>query len=249
MVMHTLAIAQRVLRQLINDRRFLALSILVPVFVVFIMDIFFEAVDTPSPFITITSFIIPGGAFIVHFITYVLCAIVLVRERTAETLERMFVSGYRQIEIIGGYLVAYSALATLQSFIVLVELNWLFELDKSFGTLASIYVVMWLLAVVSIALGILVSNFARNEGQVFPFIPMIIVPSMFLSGMLVEVDALPDWAQVLSRLTPLYYATEIIHDLNTADHNLGDNLGTLGILIVYGLVVLFLAAFTLQEYD
>ncbi len=249
MMQNILAIAQRVLRQLINDRRFLALSILVPVFVVFIMNIFFESVDTPSPLINITGFILPGGAFVVHFITYVLCAIVLVRERTAETLERMFVNGYRQIEIIGGYLAAYSALATLQSFIVLMEMNWLFELDKSAGTLLSIYIVMWLLSVVSIALGILVSNFARNEGQVFPFIPLIIVPSMFLSGMLVDVKNLPDWAQVLSRFTPLYYATEIIHDLNMEGHNLGDNLGTLSILIVYGVTVLFLAAFTLQEYD
>lgn len=247
MISHTLAIAQRVLRQLFNDRRFLALSILVPVIIVFIMDIFFDAVS--NPVLNITSFILPGGAFVVHFITYILCAIVLVRERTAETLERMFVSGYTRIEIIGGYLGAYSSLATIQSMIVLLEMNWLFELDKSFGTLASIYVVMWLLAVVSIALGIFVSNFARNEGQVFPFIPLIIVPSMFLSGMLVDVEALPDWTEVLSRFVPLYYATEIIHDLNIEGHNLGDNLGTLAILILYGTVVLFLAAFTLQEYD
>ena len=247
MVTHTLAIAQRVLRQLFNDRRFLALSILVPVFIVFIMDIFFDAVS--NPVLNITSFILPGGAFVVHFITYILCAIVLVRERTAETLERMFVSGYTRIEIIGGYLVAYSSLATIQSMIVLLEMNWLFELDKSLGTLASIYVVMWLLAVVSIALGIFISNFARNEGQVFPFIPLIIVPSMFLSGMLVDVEALPDWTEVLSRFVPLFYATEIIHDLKIEGHNLGDNLGTLAILVLYGAVVLFLAAFTLQEYD
>lgn len=247
MVPHTLAIAQRVLRQLVNDRRFLALSILVPVFIVFIMDIFFDAVA--NPVLNVTSFILPGGAFVVHFITYILCAIVLVRERTAETLERMFVSGYERIEIIGGYLVAYSGLATVQSMIVLLEMNWLFELDKSTGTLASIYVVIWLLAVVSIALGIFVSNFARNEGQVFPFIPLVIVPSIFLSGMLVEVEALPGWTEVLSRFVPLYYATQIIHDLNIDGHNLGDNLGTLAILFIYGAVVLFLAAFTLQEYD
>ena len=84
----------------------------------------------------------PVGAFIVHFITYILCAIVLVRERTAQTLARMFVSGYRQWEIIAGYLLAYSTLATVQSLLVLTELNLLFDLGYTASQFASIYLVM-----------------------------------------------------------------------------------------------------------
>src|SRR5579859_4792015 len=57
-------------------------------------------VSRPKPFEP-TQIAVPLGAFIVHLITYLLCALVLVRERTAQTLGRMFVSGYRQFEIIG----------------------------------------------------------------------------------------------------------------------------------------------------
>lgn len=247
MIERTLAIMRRVLAQLIRDRRFLVLSVLAPFTVIYLLKVFFESAETP--FFDPTSFVAPVGAFLVHFITYVLCAIVLVRERTAHTLTRMFVNGYRQHEIIVGYVLAYTTLATVQSLIVLTELNLLFDLGYSFGTLLSLYVVIWLLAIISIALGILVSNFARNEGQVFPFIPMIIVPNVFVSGIIVPVDRMPEWAQVLGWFTPLYYANEVIQEIILPNQSLLDSLDRLVVLPIYGLAVLVLATLTLREMD
>src|SRR5687767_15158880 len=173
-----LSVAGRALSQLRHDRRFLALSLVVPVAVIYILKVFFDSIE--NPLFNPQGFVVPVGIFIVHFLTYVLCTIVLVRERTAQTLARMFVSGYRRAEIVGGYLLAYTTLATAQSLLVLGELNWLFDLRFDAGRFLSMYFVIWLLAVISMALGILVSNFARNEGQVFPFIPAVILPSVFL---------------------------------------------------------------------
>jgi ABC-2 type transport system permease protein len=202
-----------------------------------------------SPLIDVTPFAVPIGAFIVHFITYVLCAIVLVRERAAQTLQRMFVNGYRRGEIISGYVLAYSTLATVQSLLVLWELNALFRLSYPLETLLSIYVVIWLLAVISIALGICVSNFARNEGQIFPLIPLVILPSVFLSGVVISVDQLPQWAQWLSRLIPLYYANQLLQRLVHPGSVVTDDLRGLASLVGYGLVVLTLATLTLRELE
>jgi ABC-2 type transport system permease protein len=240
-----LAVAQRVLRQLARDRRFLTLSLAAPMAAIYISKAALDAFDVP--FINVSSFVVPLAAFIVHFITYILCAIVLVRERAAQTLARMFVQGYTQPDIIGGYVIAYSTLATAQSLIVLTEFSLLFHLAYSAATLASIYLIIWLLAVISICLGILVSNFARTEGQVFPFIPLVTVPGIFLSGLVISVDRLPGWAQVLSRLTPLYYANHILQELIVPHPAL--NYARLGALILYGAVVLTLATRTLREVD
>jgi ABC-2 type transport system permease protein len=238
-----IAVAGRVLRQLVHDRRFLALSLLVPVAIMFMLWIFFDAVD--NPMFEANTFVPPVSAFIVHFLTYVLCAIGLVRERTSQTLTRMFISGYRRASIIGGYVMAYTLLGTIQSAIVLAELNWLFELNYELGTFASIYLVTWMLAVVSIALGILVSNFARNEGQVLPFVPLILMPSVFFSGMIVAVDKLPDWISPLSVTTPMYYASEVIQSIIGT----GGNSTMLLALIAYGAVVMSLAVVTLREQE
>lgn len=238
------AVAQRVLRQLKHDKRFIALSLVVPIAIIYVLYIFFDSLK--SPLFSATNYVFPFGAFIIHFLTFVLTAIVLVRERVTETLTRMMVNGYQQLEIILGYLLAYTTLATAQSLLALTEITWLFKLDYDFGRLASIYLVMWLLAVISMAMGILVSNFARNEGQVFPFIPLILLPSIFLSGIVMSIEILPDWAQVLARFTPLYYATQVMHTL-TAGGSLMDESGALLSLPLYGLAILVLCSFTLRE--
>ena len=242
----TLAVARRVLRQLAHDRRFLALSVLAPLVVIYISK---AALDSFSvPFINVSQFVIPIGAFIVHFATYILCAIVLVRERAAQTLARMFVNGYRQSEIIGGYVLAYTCVATMQSVLVLGELSLLFHLNYPAGVLVSIYVVIWLLAVISICLGIFVSNFARNEGQVLPFIPLVTVPGIFLSDVIFSIDRFPQWAQWLSRATPLFYANQILQRLIKSS-TLAENWMRVAALVLYGAVVLFLAMRTLRESD
>jgi ABC-2 type transport system permease protein len=239
------AVARRVLRQLVRDRRFLALSLAAPLVVIYLLDVFFDTLE--SPLFDPAPYAVPIGAFIVHFITYVLCAIVLVRERTAGTLQRMFVNGYRPVEIISGYVLAYSTLATVQSLLVLTELNILFHLHYGAATLLSIYLVIWLLALISIALGILVSNFARNEGQVFPFIPLVILPSVFLSGIIIAVAQLPAWAQWLSRAIPLYYANHVLQQLIQPAGAL--SWSGVAALVVYGVVVLSVGTLTLRELD
>ena len=244
---NVLAIARRVLHQLMRDRRFLTLSLAAPMIIIYVMKVGFDSFSVPL--FDVSQFVAPVAAFVVHFITYVLCAIVLVRERTAQTLARMFVNGYRQAHIIGGYLLAYTTLATLQSVIVLTELRQLFHLNYSAATLLSLFLVIWLLAIISICLGIFVSNFARSEGQVLPFIPMVTVPGVFLSGVIISVERLPVWAQWLSHATPLYYANQVIQKIVRAHATLADNWMQLFALIVYGLIVLLLATMTLRELD
>ncbi|MDQ7025597.1 MAG: ABC transporter permease [Anaerolineae bacterium] len=243
MLNQVFAVAGRVLRQLVHDRRFLALSLIVPVLLIYIMAVFFEAVD--NPIFSADDFIPPVGAFLVHFLTYVLSAIVLVRERTQQTMTRMFVSGYRRGSIIMGYVLAYTVLATLQSLIVIIELQVLFDLGFTTLRFFQMYLVIWMLAIISIALGIFVSNFARNEGQVLPMMPLILVPSIFFSGMIVAVDKMPAWVGWFSFLTPMYYANNVIGAI------IADDTVTMLLvwLLVYGAVVMSLAVLTLREQN
>ncbi len=237
-------VGRRVFAQLRGDRRFLALSMVAPLVVIFLLKTFWDSIGTVG--LAQANFAAPAGVFIVHFVTYVLTAIVLVRERVAGTMERMFVDGYRPGSIVAGYLGGYTVLATLQSILILIELNLLFDLGFGFADNVAVFVVMWLMAVLSMSLGVLVSNAARNEGQVFPFIPLVMVPPVFLSGLIVAVDSLPTWAQVVSRVVPLYYGIEVVKAV-LAGGSMLDALGALIMLPVLIVAVLFLAARTLRE--
>lgn len=132
---HSFIIGRRVIAQLKGDKRFLALSLIAPLIIIYLLKILFDIVapapiklpnipGIPSPSMPVFSsekYILPASAFIVHFLSFVLCAILLVQERTRGTLERMIISGFSKTSIISGYTIGYFGLATLQSVLVITE--------------------------------------------------------------------------------------------------------------------------------
>ncbi len=95
----TLILARRILSQLRHQPRFLVLSLVAPLVIVYLLKLFF---DTLPPTFEPARYVVPVAAFLVHFLAFLLCAIALVQERSAGTLERMFISGYTRSEVVGG---------------------------------------------------------------------------------------------------------------------------------------------------
>jgi ABC-2 type transport system permease protein len=252
--MHAIIIARRVILQLRGDKRFLILSIIAPLIIIYFLKLLYDAlIPTMGPMGSIAlprlRFVMPAAAFIVHFLSFVLCAMLLVQERTKGTLERMLISGFRRTSIIAGYTLGYFALATLQAIAVLAESIWLFDLDIPAETIAILFLVIWLLAIVSVMLGIFVSTFARHEGHVLPFIPLVILPSVFLTGVVVDPAGLPKWAEVLGYIFPIRYANEIIKVIVRADYEVADTFQNFAILIGYAIALWLVASFTLRERE
>jgi ABC-2 type transport system permease protein len=229
-----------------RDPRLYVLSIAAPLIIIYFFKLFADTMPIGFP---AQRYALPIGAFVVHFLSFLLCAIVLVQERSRGTLDRMLISGYRKYQIIAGYVLGYFLLATLQAVAVMVEILWLFDLSYSWETVAMLFCIMWLLAMVSVLLGIFISTFARNEGQVFPFIPLIILPSVFLSGLLMDIDKLPNWAVIVGKFFPLYYANEMIQNIIDDSWQFSDISNNFLVLCGYIIVLLFAASFTLKDTD
>jgi len=243
---HTFIIAQRVLNQLKADRRFLTLSLIAPLLIIYFLKLLF---DTFPPFVDVKSYTIPISAFIVHFLSFILCAILLVQERTRGTLERMMIGGFSKTSIIGGYTLGYFGLATLQAITALAESIWLFNLNYDTKTVVLLFMVIWLLAIVSVMLGIFISTFAKHEGHVIPFVPLIILPSVFLTGLIIEPTGLPTWAKIIGKCLPLHYAVNIVHEIIKPAYKIADTLVDFGILTGYIFALLALASLTLKEAE
>ena len=222
------------------------LSIIAPLSIIYFLKLLFDAFP---PNVPITNFTIPIGALVVHFLSFLLCAILLVQERTKGTLERMLIGGYNRSSIIAGYTLGYLGLATIQASAVLIESVWLFDLNYSANVLMLLFLVIWLLAVVSVMLGIFVSTFARHEGHVFPFIPLLILPSIFLSGLLINTDALPQWAAFIGKCLPLHYAVNIIHEIIQPSFSLSETYFDFAILGSYIFILWLFASFSLRETE
>ena len=156
---HSLIIGQRVLRELSKDKRLFGLSIVGPFILIYLLKIF---IDSMPPNFPAARYAVPFAAYIVHFFSFILCGIVLVQERTAGTLERMFIAGFSRPSIIGGYVIGYFGLVTLQATVVLGETVWLVDLDYGVKTLLLLLVTIFMLSTVSVMLGIFASTFANT---------------------------------------------------------------------------------------
>jgi ABC-2 type transport system permease protein len=71
------------------------------------------------------------------------------------------------------------------------------------GNFALLFSGAVLYALAHIFLAVFLSNFAKNELQAVQMAPLIALPSMALSGMLIPVNTFPDWVQTISKFVPV----------------------------------------------
>ncbi len=239
-------VARRVLLQLLRDPRFLALSCLAPVLLVLLLKALFEGVPTFRLLrVPIDAYALPAAGFFIFFLTYLLATIVLVRERRDRTLSRMLASGYRRASIVFGYILGYGVLALAQTALVIVTALLAFDLTLG-NRFVPVAATTFALSVVSLALGLLVSTLARSEGQIFPTIPLLIVPSLLLSGLVIPLEQLPGWLRIISYALPLTHAESVLLGVMRDGKAFAEVLGPFLILLALACLLPVLASLTVQ---
>jgi len=153
-------------------------------------------------------FFVPGiMAFVVYLITTLLTLVAFVGERTSGTLDRMLATPLTEREIVMGYAVTFSIIGTGQALLLLIIGILVFKITVV-GNILLAFLVIALLAVVSQALGILLSSTAKREAQAIQVLPFVILPAFLLSGIFWPVEAIPAWLRPLSYLVPPTYAVD-----------------------------------------
>ncbi len=175
------------------------------------------------------------------FFVFLIAGVSFVRERTLGTMERFMLSPIRRSTVVAGFLLGFGLLAVIQSVLVVIFVKYVLGLVIA-GSLLGVLVIMILLAYVAVAFGSLVSTFANNEFQVAQFIPIIIVPQIFLSGM-IPIELLPLGIGNLAYLMPVYYACNALNDLMVKGAPFVEVIPE--VLILSGLILILFIANTL----
>jgi len=115
------------------------------------------------------------------------------------------------------------------------------------GTLLSIFIVTLALVLGAVNLGILLSAFAKNELQAIQFIPIVILPQVFLSGLLWPVQDMPGWLQGFALLMPLTYAIDALTSIMVRGQSLASTWLELTVLVAFAAVVAVLAALSVRR--
>jgi len=186
----------------------------------------------------------------IYFQTYLMGALVLVRERVQGTLERMFTYPIRKVEILGGYLLGFSLLGIIQALYVLIFSYFLFnnEIKVVFNShLWLLIPITILLVFTSIGISALISSFAKSEAQALQFIPLVVIPALLLSGIFYPIELLSPWLQKGSYLIPLTYAITSMRELLFEHGDLYDIMPNLVGMVILGTVMLVAGSFTLRK--
>ena len=184
--------------------------------------------------------------FFVFFFVFLITGIALLKERTSGTLERLLATPIKRSEIVAGYMIGYGLFAFLQTTIIV--LFGIYVLDiVHVGSIWLVLLINIIVALVSLSLGALLSSFAASEFQMMQFIPLVIVPQIFFSGIF-PLDNMVEWLQNIGRIMPLYYAADALNGVMYKGYSFSDILPDLAILASFALVFIALNIVSLKKY-
>ena len=188
-------------------------------------------------------------ALAVLMVTTILSVIMVVREKAGSMLERLFSTPLRSHEFVVGIALALAVIAFLQSTVVLGAALLLFQV-KVVGNLVLAFAVLLLFAIGNQGLGIMLSSAAKNELQAIQFVPLILFPSLLLTGVFFPLEAIPGGLRPLSYAVPLTYAADALHSIMLRGWGLGDigvALDVLALVVYDALTLLGAAVFVRRQ--
>lgn len=233
-------VAFRIIRQVTRDRRTMALIFIVPLVVMTLIGLSFP--DT-----RVLDYIAPALlATLALFFGFLLTGISFLRERSQGTLERLMASPVSRLDIVVGYLGGFFVFALIQTLIMLFFTIYVLKVNYV-GDLWQIFVFQTVVIIGAVNLGIFISTFARNEFQMVQFIPLIILPQVFLSGVLWPVEQMPDYLQWIAAALPLTYAVDGLREIMLGGRNLIDAGFELAVLVGFAVLISVLATITLRR--
>ena len=184
--------------------------------------------------------------FVVFFFVFLISGMALLKERSSGTLDRLLATPVKRSEIVYGYMLSYGIIAIFQTAVVVLAAIWLLDVEVV-GNILNVIIVNVVLALVALAFGILLSTLAKSEFQMMQFIPLVIMPQLFFSG-IIPLSSMGEWALTVGKFLPLTYSGDAISQIILYGHNLGDILPNLGVLMIFLIILTILNIVGLRRY-
>lgn len=149
---------------------------------------------------------------ILQFLTVILTATAIVRERERGTIEQLIVTPLTGAELIVGKLAPYVLIAFIDTLLILAGGVLLFGVPIN-GSLPLLLLLSALFLVTNLALGLLISTVAGTQQEAIIFALFYNLPSIFLSGFIYPVAAMPRALQLISYAIPLRYFLIVVRGI------------------------------------
>lgn len=200
-----------------------------------------------NPDLVSAYFMIPGMiGMILYFITALLTASAIVRERERGTIEQLIVTPIRSWELVIGKVLPYVLLGFFDTMEVLLIGHFWFKVPIR-SDLSLIVATSGLLLLSSLGIGLFASTIANTQQEAFLTVMFTMLPGIFLSGFFFPIDAMPKFLQVISYAIPLRYFLVIIRSLLLKGVGAAAIQNEIIALALFGVVIMTAAALRFRK--
>ncbi len=190
---------------------------------------------------------IPGViGMILSFITTILTATAIVRERERGTIEQLIVTPIRSWELVLGKLLPYVILAFVETFEILIIGHFWFGVPIR-GSLLLIILASGVFLMSSLGIGLLASTIANTQQEAMLTVMMYNLPSIFLSGFFFPLQAMPKFLQIVAYAIPLRYFLVVIRALLLKGVGFEAIQSEIIALTIFGIVIMGAAALRFRK--
>jgi ABC-2 type transport system permease protein len=195
-----------------------------------------------NPEMKSANFMIPGMmAVILYFLTSLLTALSIVREREAGTVEQLMVTPIRPVELVIGKVLPYIAVSFFNMLEVLTIAVFWFGVPVN-GSVALLLILSAVFLMTCLGVGIFVSSVSNTQQEAMLLVFFTLLPSIFLAGYLFPIEAMPSFLQTISYLIPLRYMVSIMRGIIVKGVGLEVLAGQVVTLLIFGIVIMAFAA-------
>ncbi len=158
-----------------------------------------------NPELRSANMMIPGLAgMVILFITSMMTALGIVREKEHGTLEQVVVSPIRPLELMLGKLIPYTIIGLFDFALVVTAGIFIFDVPFA-GNLLVFVALATLFLLSTLGIGLLVSTLAENQQQAIQMSLFMVFPQFLVSGMIFPLTAMPVAIRYIAYLFPLTY--------------------------------------------
>lgn len=200
-----------------------------------------------NPQLNYKNFMVPAILVIlVTVIGLLLSGLNLVREKELGTIEQINVTPIRKYQFIAGKLIPFWILALLELGFGLTIGKLLFNIPV-IGSLWLLFGVAALYLLVVLGIGLLISTMTNTQQQAMFVSFFIVLICIMMSGIFTAVESMPDWAQTLDRLNPIYYFMRTVRMILLKGSGFKDILNEIISLTIFAVVILRLAVWRYRK--
>jgi len=139
-------------------------------------------------------------------------AMSIVKEKEAGTLEQLMVTPLGKIQLILGKQIPFLIYSFVELIIILKLADFIFNIHLA-GSLAGLYLVIFLYLFTTLGLGLLVSALAKTQQQALFLAWFFMVFLIMLSGFFIPIDNMPWALKLITLINPLRYMMTTVREI------------------------------------